>query len=211
VKLAAARDAIVVAGRRMVWDRLVVGTAGNLSVREGDLVAITPTGVAYDSLTAGAVGVVALDGSPVETALAPTSELPLHLAVYAATDARAIVHTHSVAATALSCLVDEVPAVHYYAAMFGGPPRVAPYAEYGSAALAAGATAALDGRSACLLGNHGAVTVGASLAEAYDRALYLEWLCEVALRVLSAGDPPRLLTPAQLTAITPRLTTYGQP
>ncbi|MDQ1651586.1 MAG: L-fuculose-phosphate aldolase [Cryptosporangiaceae bacterium] len=209
--LAEARDAIVVSGRRMLWDRLVVGTAGNLSVREGDLVAVTPTGIPYDALTAGSVGVHDLSGSAVEAPLAPTSELPLHLAVYAATDARAIVHTHSVAATALSCLVDEVPAVHYYAAMFGGPPRVAPYAEYGSASLAAGAVAALDGRSACLLGNHGAVTVGHSLAEAYDRALYLEWLCEVALRVLSSGSPPRLLTPAQLTAITPRLTTYGQP
>jgi L-fuculose-phosphate aldolase len=156
------------------------------------------------------VGVHALDGTPVEATLAPTSELPLHLAVYAACDATAIVHTHSVAATALSCLVDEVPPVHYYTAMFGGVVRVAPYAEYGTEELAQAAVAALDGRTACLLGNHGAIAVGSSLAQAYERAVYLEWLCEVALRTVSSGQPPRLLDDAQLGSVAARLAGYGQ-
>jgi L-fuculose-phosphate aldolase len=204
------RESIVLACRRLVWDRLVVGTAGNVSVRSGDLVAVTPTGVSYDALTAGSIGVHGMDGAAVEASFAPTSELPLHLAVYAATGAGAIVHTHPVAATALSCLVDEVPPVHYYAAYFGGAVRVAPYAEYGTEELARAAAAALDGRTACLLGNHGAIALGDTLAQAYDRALYLEWLCEVALRAVSSGLPARVLDEAQLASVARRLAGYGQ-
>lgn len=206
-----ARESIAELGRRLVADRLVVGTAGNISARVGEHVAVTPSGVAYDRLTAADVGVHALTGERVEGVLAPTSELPLHLAVYAARpDAGAIVHTHSLAATALSCLVDEVPAVHYYVSLFGGPPRVSPYAEYGTSALADAAVAALADRTACLLGNHGGLTIGATLEQAYERALYLEWLCEVALRVLSSGAPARVLSQAELDAVTARLASYGQ-
>ncbi|MFB9323918.1 class II aldolase/adducin family protein [Cryptosporangium minutisporangium] len=195
----------------MVADRLVVGTAGNVSVRTGDRVAVTPTGVPYGLLRAEDVGVHALDGSVLDATLKPTSELPLHLAVYAARpEVGAVVHTHSTAATALSCLVPQIPAVHYYLGLFGGAPRVAPYAEYGTDALAAGTVNALEGRTACLLGNHGAVAVGNTLAEAYERALYLEWVCEVALRVLSSGVIPRLLDGVELDDATARLATYGQ-
>jgi L-fuculose-phosphate aldolase len=203
--LAAERAEVVATCRRMVADRLVVGTAGNLSVRAGELVAVTPSGVPYPSLSAAQVGVHRIDGEPVQAPLAATSELPLHLAVYAATRAAAVVHTHPVAATALSCLVDEVPPVHYYTAMFGGPVPVAPYATYGSAELARHAAAALADRTGCLLANHGAVTVGASLAQAYERAVYLEWLCEVALRVVCAGRPPRLLDGAELARVAAKL------
>jgi L-fuculose-phosphate aldolase len=115
-----------------------------------------------------------------------------------------------VAATALSCLVDEVPPVHYYLGLFGGTVRVAPYAPYGSAELAEGMVAALGGGSACLLGNHGAVTTGATLTEAYDRAVYLEYVCEVALRVLGSPLPPRLLSAEQLAEATGRIAGYGQ-
>jgi L-fuculose-phosphate aldolase len=207
--LAAERESIVVVCRRMIWDRLVVGTAGNVSVRAGDHVAVTPTGVAYDQLTAGAVGVHGVDGTPVQAPLAPTSELPLHLAVYRATGARAIVHTHSTAATALSCVATEVPPVHYYTAMFGGVVRVAPYAEYGTEDLARAAVAALADRTACLLASHGAVTIGDTLDEAYDRALQLEWLSDVALRAISTGRPPLVLDDDQLASVARRLDTYG--
>src|SRR5262249_16636897 len=156
----------------------------------------------YETLTAAEVGVHRTGGEPVEAPLPPSSELPLHLAVYAATGAAAVVHTHSVAATALSCLVDAVPPVHYYTAMFGRRVPVAPEAAYGSGELAGHAAAALAGRTGCLLANHGAVTVGGSLEQAYDRAVYLEWLCEVALRALSAAGPvgltPRLLDEPEL-------------
>jgi L-fuculose-phosphate aldolase len=187
-----------------------VGTAGNVSVRVGDLVAVTPSGLDYAELIPELVGVHRLDGSPVDAPLKPTSELPMHLAVYANSAATAVVHTHSVAATALSCLVDELPRVHYYLAIFGGSVRVASYAPYGTAELADNLVAALDGRHGCLMGNHGAVTTGATLDEALERANYLEWLCEVALRVLSSGVPPRLLDVAQLDEVVTRLGSYGQ-
>jgi L-fuculose-phosphate aldolase len=199
--LPSAREAIMTTCLELSRAGLVVGTAGNVSVREGDLVAVTPSGVRYAGLRADLVGVHRLDGTPVEAPLAPTSELPLHLAVYAARpEVRAIVHTHSPAATALSTLVDEVPAVHYYTELFGGPVRVAPYATYGTEELARNVVQALRDRTACLMGNHGAVNVGPDLAAAHEKSGYLEWLCDVYLRAAAAGTP-RLLSPAQLAAV----------
>lgn len=196
--------------RRLVEQRLVVGTAGNVSLRVEDLLLVTPSGVDYDLLTPEQIGLHRMDGRPVEAELAPTSELPMHQAVYEHTGARAIVHTHSVAATALSCLVEEIPPVHYYLGIFGGAVRVAPYAPYGSPELAAATVAALGESSACLLGNHGALTVAATLAHAFRRAAYLEWLAEVALRVVSTGMTPRTLFAEELAEVTPRIQGYGQ-
>jgi L-fuculose-phosphate aldolase len=208
--LAGAREAIVTACQELSRSGLVVGTAGNLSVRDGDLVAVTPSGVRYAALTPALVGVHRLDGAAVEAPLAPTSELPLHLAIYASRpDAGAVVHTHSAAATALSALVDEVPPVHYYVAMFGGPVLVAPYATYGTHELARNVAGALRDRTACLMANHGAVAIGQDLATAHDKASYLEWLCDVYLRASSAGTP-RLLSPAQIAAAARKLSGYGQ-
>ena len=205
-----ARAAIVATCRELAAAGLVVGTAGNVSVRQGDLVAVTPSGLRYAALTPELVGVHRLDGTAVEAPLAPTSELPLHLAIYAARPAAgAVVHTHSPAATALSALVDEVPTVHYYAAMFGGAVRVAPYATYGTEELAGNAVRALRDRTGCLLGNHGAVTVGQDLATAHDKSVYLEWLCDVYLRAAAAGTP-RLLSDAEIAAVAARLAGYGQ-
>ncbi|GAB2842623.1 class II aldolase/adducin family protein [Actinoallomurus bryophytorum] len=194
--------------RRMRADGLVVGTSGNISVRSGELIAVSPSGLDYDALTPERVGVHRLDGTPVDAPLRPTTELPMHLAVYARTDARAIVHTHSTSATVLSTLVAEVPPIHYLIAMFGGPVRVAPYATYGTEELAAEMIAALQGRTACLLGNHGAVTYAATLAGAYSQAVHLEWICEVYLRA-SAGGEPRLLPPEEIERVRRKLTTYG--
>jgi L-fuculose-phosphate aldolase len=210
------REEIVRACRKLSAAGLVVGTAGNVSVLSGDLVAVTPSGVDYAELAARDVGVHRLDGTPVEARLAPTSELPLHLAVYGAyagagagPGPAAIVHTHSVAATAVSTLTGEVPAIHYYVAMFGGAVRVAPYATYGTGELARNAVHALRGRTACLLGSHGAVTTGPDLTTAYDRAVYLEWVCDVYLRAAAAGTP-RLLPPGEIEAVAAKLASYGQ-
>ena len=134
-------------------------------------------------------------------ALRPSSELPLHLAVYAAApEARAIVHTHSHFATVLSTLVDEIPAIHYVTTEFGGPVRVAPYATYGSDELAEGVAAALAGRSAALMANHGAVTIAATLDGAVERARQLEWLASVYWHARVFGTPA-LLGEAQLGAV----------
>jgi L-fuculose-phosphate aldolase len=205
-----AREAIVTTCQELSRAGLVVGTAGNVSVREGDLVAVTPSGVRYATLTPELVGVHRLDGAAVEAPLAPTSEFPLHLAIYAAQpEAGAVVHTHSPAATALSTLVEEVPAVHYYVAMFGGPVPVAPYARYGTAELARNVVHALRDRTGCLMGNHGAVAVGPDLATAHDKSVYLEWLCDTYLRASSAGTP-RLLAREEITAVAVKLAGSGQ-
>jgi L-fuculose-phosphate aldolase len=205
-----AREEIVTTCQELSRAGLVVGTAGNVSVRDGDLVAVSPSGLRYAELTPELVGVHRLDGAAVEAPLAPTSEMPLHLAIYAARpEVGAIVHTHSLAATALSTLVDEVPVVHYYTAMFGGPVLVSPYATYGTDELAGGVVHALHDRTACLMGNHGAVAIGPDLLTAHDKSVYLEWLCEVYLRASSAGTP-RLLSPEQIAAVAVKLEGYGQ-
>ena len=194
--------------RKMRADGLVVGTSGNISVRSGDLVAVTPSGLDYDEMTPELVGVHRLDGSPVEARLAPTTEMPMHLIVYERTDAQAVVHTHSTAATVVSTLADELPPIHYLVALYGGPVRVAPYATYGTPELAANMAAALAGRTACILGNHGTITYGGKLAEAYSRAVYLEWLCEVYLRATAAGTP-RLLPLAEIARVQQKIAGYG--
>ncbi len=206
--LADDRRDIVAYACRMVADRLVVGTSGNLSVRRGDLIAVTPSGIDYDELAPSQVGVHRLDGAPVEAPHEPTTELAMHLMAYWITGAGAVVHTHSTAATAVSTLVDELPSVHYLVGMFGGPIRVARYATYGTSELADNMAAALDGRTGCLLGNHGTITIGDSLGHAYRRAQYLEWLCDVWLRARSAGQP-RLLDDAEIEKVAERLATYG--
>jgi L-fuculose-phosphate aldolase len=194
-------------GRRMTADRLVVGTSGNLSIRSGDLMAVTPTGHAYETLTPELVCVHRLDGSAVEGELAPTSELPIHQLIYAHTDARAVVHTHSTAATVVSTLAEELPTIHYILAVMGGPVRVAPYASFGSQELAANVLAAIEDRSGVLLANHGAVTYGPTIQVAYDRALYLEWVSEVWLRAhaLAPAFTPRILGEADMADVYAKL------
>jgi L-fuculose-phosphate aldolase len=204
------RREVVAVCRRLVEDRLVVGTAGNVSVRAGDLVAVTPSGVDYLRLRPELVGVHALDGTAVDAPLRPTSEMPLHLAVYAATGAGAVVHGHAVASTALSLVVDAVPTTHYYCALFGGQVRVAPYATFGTHQLAANVVAALADRTAALMGNHGAITVGDGLAAAYERSLYLEWMCDVQLRAMSTGLPLKVLPPEEIADVVGRVAGYGQ-
>ncbi len=202
---------LVETARRTVADGLVVGTSGNVSVRVGETVLVTPSGVPYDRLTPDDVTGVDLAGRQVIGTLLPTSELPMHLAVYRTTGARAVVHTHAVHATAVSTRVDELPLIHYMAAALGGPVRVARYATYGTDRLAEHMLRALDGRTGCLLRNHGTVTHGTTLGQAYDRTAQLEWMCRVWLTASSVpGRTPHLLTREQLTEVGERLTTYGR-
>ncbi|MGD0605552.1 MAG: class II aldolase/adducin family protein [Streptosporangiaceae bacterium] len=210
------RDEVVRVCRELASSGLVVGTSGNVSGRDGDLVAVSPSGVDYQELTADLVGVHRLDGTPVEAVLRPTSELPLHLGIYAATGAAAIVHTHSVAATTLSTVADELPAIHYQVAMFGGPLAVAPYATYGSDELARHVVTALRDRTACIMASHGAVTTGPDLRSALVASRYLEWLCEVYLGALAVCQPgtrplaPRLLPDEEIALVAGQFAGYGQ-
>ncbi|MFE6762854.1 class II aldolase/adducin family protein [Streptomyces sp. NPDC057689] len=204
-------QALVATARRTAAEGLVVGTSGNVSLRIGDTVLVTPSGVPYERLRPEDLTGVDPEGNQILGTLAPTSELPLHLAVYRNTDATAVVHTHAVHATAVSTLVTEVPPVHYAAAILGGTVRVAPYARYGTPELAANMLAALRDRTGCLLANHGTVTCGATLDEAYDRTAQLEWLCQVWLTASSVpGRTPALLSEAQLGDVGEALKGYGQ-
>src|ERR1700749_727284 len=163
-----------------------------MSVRIGNRVGITPSGISYTEMRPEDICLVGMDGAELNSSETPSSETPMHLAIYAATEAGAVVHTHSPEVIALSAGRDELPAIHYAITGLGGPVRVAPYVRFGSAGLAASAVTALDDRSAVILRNHGAVCYGRDLAQAYDRALLLEWLARTYRMALSYGEPATL-------------------
>jgi L-fuculose-phosphate aldolase len=210
-QLDAARAALVACGARLTADGLAVGRAGNLSVRIGDTILITPSGIDYAELQPRDICVLAPDGTPVDAPQTPSTETPMHLAIYAATPASAVVHTHSAEVVAVSATCTELPAVHYAITGLGGAVRVAPYTRFGSAGLADAAVAALAGRSAVILQNHGAVCHGTSLAEAYDRALLLEWLARV-YRLAREHGEPRILSEGELDAVAAEISRvrYGE-
>ncbi|HTX26507.1 MAG TPA: class II aldolase/adducin family protein [Streptosporangiaceae bacterium] len=201
-ELRAARAQLVSYGARLLDDGLAVGSAGNVSVRVGDTVVITPSGISYADMRPSDVCLVTLTGTQLDDGAqeTPSTETPMHVAIYAATSARAIVHTHSPEVIALSAARSELPAIHYAITGLGGPVRVAPYVRFGSAELAAAAVRALDDRSAVILRNHGAVTYGRDLAQAYDRALLLEWLARTYRLALSYGEPA-ILSPEALAEV----------
>jgi L-fuculose-phosphate aldolase len=190
--LADRREAVAAASRRLAAEGLVLGTSGNVSARAGDRVAITPTGAVLAELRADDVTVVDRDGRVVGGELAPTSELDLHLGVYERYDAGAVVHTHAPMATALSCVVDEVPCVHYEMLRLGGPVPVAPYATFGTPELAAGVLDSLEGRTATLMANHGAVAYAQDVDAAAELMRLLEWACTVYWRASALGRPRAL-------------------
>jgi len=203
---------IVSFGRQMLRDGLVLGTSGNISVRLDDCVAITPSSVPYPDITAADVVILDEAGEQVGGRGRPSAETPMHLAIYGASDARAIVHTHSPVAVAMSSVLDELPAIHYAIHAFGGyTVRVADYERFGSQDLAAATRRALDGRRGALLRNHGTVVYGNSLSEAYDRALLLEWLATVYRDAKQLGEP-NILTPDELeqVAAEARRRRYGE-
>jgi L-fuculose-phosphate aldolase len=191
-----ARERVAEAARRLSAEKLVMGTAGNVSERVGDVVAVTPTGAALGELTAEQVAVVDLHGHPVEGELEPTSELALHLGVYREFDAGAVVHTHAPMATALSCVLDELPVIHYHQLALGGTVRVARYETFGTEELARATLEALSGRRAALMGNHGAIVFGTDVEGAVEHSMLLEWLCDVYWRA-AAIAPPRTLDDEQ--------------
>ncbi|MDX6669505.1 MAG: L-fuculose-phosphate aldolase [Solirubrobacteraceae bacterium] len=187
------REQVANACRQLADAGLVVGTAGNVSARAGEHVAISPTGAALAELTPEQVTVVDLaDGRAVAGELAPTSELDLHLGVYTRYGAGAVVHTHAPMATALSCVLDELPCVHYQMLLLGGTVRVAPYATFGTPELAASVLDALDERTAALMANHGAIAYGEDVAAAVELSLLLEWACSVYWHAAAIGAPRTL-------------------
>ncbi len=190
--LDAAREAVAAAARRVAAEKLVLGTAGNISARAGEHVAVTPTGAVLAELEPSQVVVVDLDGRMVHGDYAPTSEIELHLGAYRRFQAGAVVHAHSPAGTALACVLDELPLVHYQMLVLGGPIRVAAYATFGTPELAQLTLDALEGRAAALMANHGMIAIGPDLDGAVGNALLLEWACDLYWRAAAVGRPRTL-------------------
>ncbi len=170
---------------------LSVGTSGNASVRNDEGFLITPTGVVYDDLTADKIVAMNMSGEVIGGEFKASSEWHFHLGIYQSRpDVNAIVHVHSSYATGLACNRTAIPAFHYMVARAGGDSiRCADYATFGSEDLSDNAVAALDGRMACLLANHGQVSLGEDLAQALSLAEEVEELAKQYCLALQFGSP----------------------
>lgn len=187
--------------RLMSDSGLVVGTAGNISIRLDDEIVITPSSIPYHQIDQEDLCVLDLAGSQVDGHRRPSTEVPLHTEIYRTTDAAAVVHTHSPFATTVACVCDVLPAIHYSIHRFGGDTiPVADYERFGSDALAEKVADVLKDRRGALMRNHGAITYGSSLPQAYDLALLLEWLAQLYWKAKQLGEP-RLLTAEQIAEV----------
>jgi L-fuculose-phosphate aldolase len=204
-------------GRRVVAERaadlaaLTPGRSGNLSVRDGDRVAVTPSGVPYDDLAADDVPVISTDSDRLHGNLEPSSETPMHLAVYDARDAGAVLHAHAPWATTLAALREPLPAVHYAVARAGSEVPVAEYATYGTPDLAANAAAAMEraDSDACLLANHGLLAAGADAADAFETAQAVEFTARVYCQASAVGEPA-VLPDDEIERVARKFEEYGQ-
>ena len=192
-----ARALVLLFARRLLAEHLVSYTAGNISARisaEPDLVAVTPASLAYDTMRAEDIVIVALDGSVVAGDRRPTSELPLHTLAYAGRpDVWGIVHTHSRAAMAMAAMGWDLPPIlHGLVAACGGGIVSAPYARGGTAEVATLTAPALRDRSACLLRNHGVLAIGPTVEHAYNAASTVEGVADAYLRARALGPVPEV-------------------
>jgi L-fuculose-phosphate aldolase len=199
-------------GKRMLAAGLTTGTGGNLSWcdRRRGLIAVSPSGVAYDRMTAADVAVVDLEGRRMDGDLAPSSELPFHLALYRhRPDVAAVVHTHSVYATTLACLHWEIPAVHYLVGFAGPKVPLAAYATYGTEALARNVVDAIGSSNAVLLANHGMIAVGADLEKAFAVAEEIELVARIYYQAKAVGTP-QILPEDEMQRVMARFRSYGK-
>ena len=212
----ALRQQLIHVARTTVARGLNVNKSGNVSARcmrggiEGLL--ITPTAIAYQDLTEQDLVFVRLQDGRCSGARAPSSEWRIHLDILRARrEFGAIVHTHSPAATALSCHGLDLPPFHYMIAVCGGPDvRCAPYATFGTQELSDYALAALSDRKACLMCNHGCVGCGTDLADALAIAQEVEHLAHTYLLARQLGEPLRLSEAQMRSVIDQFRTSYGQ-
>lgn len=209
---AALRQAIVDACRHMNAIGLNQGTSGNISARLDDRMLITPSGVPYDQLQPGDLASMALDGEygSWEGPLQPSSEWRFHLDITRARpEVGAIVHAHSTYATTLACARKEIPACHYMIAASGGHTiRCADYATYGTRELSEAALRALEGRTCCLLANHGMIATGATLDRAMWLAVELETIARQYYLTLAVGGPV-ILPEEEIRRVVERFKSYG--
>ena len=204
------RRALIDAALRLQDLGLNQGTSGNLSVRISSGLLVTPSGVPNEDLRPADIVAMGLDGSVEPGQRKPSSEWRFHAAILATRpDAEAVVHCHAMFSTTLSCLRRDIPAVHYMIAMAGGDSvRCADYATFGTRDLSDKALAALDGRKACLLANHGMIAIGGSLESALALAVEVETLAAQYWRALQIGDPV-ILPPEEMAVVLEKFRDYG--
>ncbi|MEK0084105.1 class II aldolase/adducin family protein [Benzoatithermus flavus] len=208
------RQSIVEACRWMNASGLNQGTSGNISVRHGDVMLISPSGVPYEQLEPEDIVAMPLEGEygsyKARGNNIPSSEWRFHLDIMRARpEVGAIVHTHSTYATTLAIARKEIPACHYMIAAAGGPNiRCADYATYGTAELSEAALKALEGRTCCLLANHGMIATGPNLAKAKWLAVELETIARQYYLSLCIGGPV-LLSDAEIEHVKERFKSYG--
>jgi L-fuculose-phosphate aldolase len=205
------REQVVDIMRKMGERGLNKGTSGNCSVRFGEGLLVTPSGIVPEALTAESIVYIDKDGEVLDGSFAPSSEWQMHKGILdRRPDVRAVVHCHSHYATVLACAGRPIPSVHYMVAVSGGPTiEIAPYHMFGSAELAKGVTETLDGRLACLMANHGQIALGPSLARALSIAEQVEEQAAIYWGALAIGGP-KLLDGEQMAAIAGAFRGYGQ-
>ena len=190
---------------------MVPNKSGNVSCRVPGGFAITPAGTPYRELVPELIVTLPLEAPVVVATPRPSSEWRMHAAIYRARPGvMAIVHTHSPRATALAAAGRGIPAFHYMIALAGGDVRCMPYATFGTAELADSAVRGLVDRRACLLGNHGVIAIGDTLARAHAVAIEVENLADEYLAMLAAGLVPQLLDEAEIQNVIARFTDYGR-
>lgn len=184
---------------------------GNLSVRDGERVAVTPTGVPYADIDVQSVPVLTMEGEQIASDLDPSSETPMHLALYRALDFGAILHAHAPWSTTMAVLGAELPPVHYMLAAAGGTVPVVPYAPFGTEALAKSAVETLEaaGTSACFLANHGLIAAGSNVEDAIETAVAVESTSRLYLQAQAVGEPVSL-TDEEMEDAIEQFETYGQ-
>src|ERR1700758_1935999 len=203
------RQSIIDACRQMNHLGINQGTSGNISLRHGDGMLITPTSVPYDTMQADQIVFMQLDSEP-GSGQRPSSEWRFHRDIMKARpEVNAVVHAHPPFATILAIMGLEIPPVHYMIACAGGDTiRCAPYATFGTEELSRHAVKALEDRSACLLAHHGMIVVGTSLPKAMWLAVEVETLARQYHGCLQIGTPP-LLSRAEIKNVLGRIAGYG--
>jgi L-fuculose-phosphate aldolase len=207
------REEIVSFGRKLIASKLTTGSGGNLSIfnRELGYIAIKPTGIDYLEMRPEDVVVINPAGEIVAGSLKPSSEVSLHLGLLKARpEMKAVIHTHQVYATTLACLNWEIPAVHYLVGFSGNKVPLAPYATYGTPELAPNIVQAIGQYHACLMANHGIVTLGANLSQAFNVAEELELVARLYYQSKCIGTP-KILSDQEMEVVTNKFATYGQP
>jgi L-fuculose-phosphate aldolase len=205
---AEARAELCAIYRQIEQSGLSAGTAGNISLRYGENMLISPTGADGATISAEDFVLTTMDGEALSGGI-PSSEWALHGGIYRAGKGNAVVHAHPDHCVALSCLREPIPAFHYMIASFGGDHvPCAPYAPFGTLELAEGVVASMAGITACLMANHGMVCVAESLAGAYRKAVKLEMLARQYWLARSLA-PPVLLNAAEMAIVSEQYRWYG--